>query len=174
VARREAKVKRGGVRPQFTGADAPEVHGVFGSVDGFHGIVENRLRAPRRRMAWMAHPFSGWGPKRLDDPRPNPAREAEMLGNRGRCVSQNGVPPGFYPEFKDPWYLEGLSLPFHCTFLRVLWIRLILGPIARHRCSEPHDFLQKLGDTPLSKDMIGGCIDPWFLHPSRRGLAGLV
>ena len=66
----------------------------------------------RRRMAWMTHPFSGWGPKLLDDPRQNPTHEAEMLRNRGRCVSQNGVHPGFYPEVKDPWCLEELSLPF--------------------------------------------------------------
>jgi len=171
VTRREAKVKRGGVMTPITGADAPDVHGVFGSVDGFHGIVENRLRASRRRMAWMTHPFSGWGPKLLDDPRQNPAHEAEMLGNRGRCVSQNGVHPGFYPEVKDPWYFEGLSLPFHFTFFRVLRIRLMLGPIVRPRCSEPRDSLQKLGDTPLCIGMLGGRMDPWSLHPFRRGRA---
>lgn len=118
MARREAQVKRGGVMTRITGADAPDVHGVSGSVDGLHGSVETRLRAPRPMtdgVDGLAHPFSGWESKRLDDPRQNPAHEAEMLGNRGRCVSQNGVNPGFYPEVKDPWYFEGLSppIPFH-------------------------------------------------------------
>jgi len=92
-------------------------------------------------MAWITHPFSGWAPKLLDDPRQNEAHEVEILGNRGPWVPQNGVRSGFYPDVKDPWGFEELSLPFHCTIFQVCRIRLTVGPIVRARCSEPSDSL---------------------------------